>query len=207
MKDFKQIKETVSSLQGQVMSDVEITPKNLFNQFKLTTIIELYTHSKYETLSPREAEARGIVFRNIINPQITNAIRKTNLDEKSITLEVKSQITKYLATVANKEFMDDEFMGEKLNKLVLQYYKFGTVILLVDRLAPKGNRVKVIPFNKIMWDVNDYKKAPVVVTDVTTFRAVVDNPKLETKTIDEWVQKNNIKTDNIKEVKVFNVYD
>ena len=149
-KKIDRLLDEVKQMQVGYMSDVLISPRNYFNQYLTVMLIELYTHSKYADISTKEAEELGIVFQNITTQALKNAIRRTNIDEKTFVLDVKDKIMYYLANAGMKEFFDDEEFGSKLNEIIKQYYKFGTVVMAVDKFAKKGERFTVIPFNKII---------------------------------------------------------
>jgi len=141
------IKSLITELETNFLTDVKISEKNFFNQKKTNTVINLYTHSKFEDITPEEAAERGIVFFNKINQALRVAVRKTNLDEKSITLLIKDKKTGYLANAANQEFMDDKEFGKILNNLVRSYYKYGTVVM---RIVPETKRTELIDFNSVI---------------------------------------------------------
>ena len=121
---------------------VYVEEKVQHNQVALTTIINLYTNSKYKD---EPDENSGVVFFNIVNKNLDNANKKRDIQEKNLTLHIRDKSLLFLLNAANEEFKDDYYMGEKLKQYKKSLNKYGTAVWKVKHIGKRDSVVEVVP--------------------------------------------------------------
>lgn len=208
-KEKKNIVKLLESILDKFESPVKVSQGVEFWQKGNTILSNLYTNSQFEKLSPKAAKEKGIVFFNIINQSLGAFERKvTEPLLKPMSINIKDEITKYLSQAGLNELIDDEQVADLIkNGVVHSYGKYGTVILKIRPEAKKGERIQMVDFNKIIWDQNDYKQAPIVITSSVKLNTILNNKTWATKELEEKIIKAKIDVNDIlTRLTVFEMY-
>ncbi len=168
-------------------SDVFTEGKVVHNQAKLTTLISLYTNSKYEDQPDDDS---GVVFYNILNKDLDNTNKKTDLDRKNLTLYINDKALNFLLNAANNEFKDDYNMGVWLNRLKEDYNKYGTAVTKTKYISKKESVVEVIPWGSIICNPNNWDAAPQGIVKEVRLQEVLDNSLYDTAELEEALNEN-----------------
>ena len=175
------LQNVINEHQQDVFTEGEV----VHNQNTLTTLISLYTNSKYEDTPD---ENSGVVFFNILNKDLDNTNKKTNIDSKNLALMIKDKVINYLLNAGNTEFKDDYEMGTWLDLFKEDYNKFGTVVTKNKYISKKDSVVEVIPWGSIICNPNSWEAAPQAIQKEVRLNDVIDNDLYDTEQFEARLQ-------------------
>ena len=205
-KEQNKIISLLESMLSKYNQEVTIANGVKHSDEKLKKIINLYVNSKFENISTEEAREKGYVFHNILTQKLRTFERFVNLDRKHFWLRFKDKIIEYLSNIAQLEMMDDEDFGNKLNNIIKSIAKYGTAVLKIRPEATKGKRIDLIDFNRVIWDQNDYRQAPIIVSGYMKVSALKDK-QYNSRELFEKISKKGFDIDDpTSRVQIYEIY-